>query len=124
MSEGIERPAIVTILAIINLILAFVMIVGGALLTVGVVAIPEIGIPFIAVMGGITLILAILYLILGIGFLKAWRVSWYLAIIVGVIDIVLSLLSIMSIVSIIPLAITIIILYFLFKPDVKTYFGI
>jgi lysylphosphatidylglycerol synthetase-like protein (DUF2156 family) len=124
MSEEIERPAIVTILAIINLILAFVMIVGGALLTVGLVALPEIGIPFMAIMGGITLILAILYLILGIGFIKAWRVSWYLAIIVGVIDIVLSLLSILSVVSIIPLAITIIILYFLFKPDVKAYFGI
>lgn len=79
----------------------------------------------IMILGAVILLLGIMYLAVGIGFFggKGW--AWTLGIIVSVINVVLSIVQIAfgSYGSIIGLIIGGLILYYLMRPHVKTFFG-
>lgn len=77
--------------------------------------------------GAFLLILGILALVIGIGFLSGKGWSWTLAIVVGIISIVSTIAQIViglsGISSVVSIIIEIIIIYYLFRPHVKAYFG-
>ncbi len=79
----------------------------------------------VILLGVIVLILGILYLAVGVGFFggKGW--AWTLGVIVSVIGIILNIVQIAvgSFGSVISLLIGLLILYYLMRPHVKSFFG-
>ncbi len=100
-----DRPLLVTIVGVLNIISGILIIIGG------VVFLPLI-------------VPGILSVVVGVGMLKGWKIFWYLGVIVTVIELIASVFLLVVIVGIIPLAINALILYYLFRPNVKAFFGV
>jgi uncharacterized membrane-anchored protein len=149
---GVTIIAILTIIGGILLLLSGVGLVTlGALFSVNPVnttstSSPSFGVQFIgiisAVVGGVLLVIGIGYLVMSYGLLKGKGWAWTITIILIIIGIVIQIVStsvgsvftasslnnannvISGIVgSIIGIAINIVILYYLYRPHVKAYFG-
>ncbi len=135
------RPTGVTIIAILNVISGIVMLVGG----LGLAAISSIlptmttldpnasgqlavagllGVGGIAV-GGILIILGIISFVVAWGLLKGKGWSWSVTMILSIISIVIGVISVVagSIGSIVNIIIAGIIIYYLYRPHVKAFFG-
>ncbi len=100
-----DRPLFVTIVAALYIILGVVTIIGGVILLNVVGAIP-----------------GIIVLVIGVGLWKGWKIFWYLGVIFAIIDLIISIFAFP--VGIISLIISIIILWYLFRPNVKAFFGV
>ena len=135
------RPTGVTIIAILNVISGIVMLVGG----LGLAAISSIlptmttldpnasgqlavagllGVGGIAV-GGILIILGIISFIVAWGLLKGKGWAWSVTMVLSIISIVIGVISMVagSIGSIVNIIIAGIIIYYLYRPHVKAFFG-
>jgi hypothetical protein len=135
------RPTGVTIIAILNVISGIVMLAGG----VGLAAIGSIlptmttldpnasgqlavagllGVGGIAV-GGILIILGIISFIVAWGLLKGKGWAWGVTMVLSIISIVIGVISMVagSIGSIVNIIIAGIIIYYLYRPHVKAFFG-
>ena len=106
-NEKPDRPLFVTIIAALYIILGVVAIIGGVAMLSAPGAIP-----------------GIIALVVGIGLWKGWKIFWYLGVIFAIIYLILSIITVVALVGIIPLIISIIILWYLFKPNVKAFFGV
>jgi hypothetical protein len=119
-----HRPLAVTIIAILNIIggIIFIAIGLGAL---GIAAIvPELSIVLFAIAGVLIAIgIATLFVSYGLWKGKGW--AWSTALLLSYIGIAFSIISIVGgdPFSIINLIINIVIIYFLYKPQVKEFFG-
>jgi len=139
-----SRPTGVTIIAILNIIGGILMLAGGLVLVAAGAFIPSLppstlegsgmdlsGVPLsflgggaIAI-GGVIIALGIISFIVAYGLMKGLGWAWTLTVVLSIISIVLNAISIATgnfggIVSII---ISGIILYYLYRPHVKAYFG-
>ena len=129
-----DRPLIVTIIGVLYALGAIVLIIAGAAFMVGGEAMIDELVKQDAsldALKGLGLGLGVAYLILGIisgvisyGFFKGWSIMWYLGVIFTIIG---ALFSIAAIVlggfgMIITLVVELIILLYLFKPNVKLFF--
>jgi hypothetical protein len=135
------RPTGVTIIAILNVISGIVMIAGG----IGLAAIGSIlptmttldpnasgqlavagllGVGGIAV-GGILIILGIISFIVAWGLLKGKGWAWSVTMVLSIISIVIGVISMVagSFGSIVNIIIAGIIIYYLYRPHVKAFFG-
>jgi hypothetical protein len=135
------RPTGVTIIAILNIISGIVMIAGG----LGLAAIGSIlptmstidpnaksqlavagllGVGGVAV-GAILIILGIISFIVAGGLLKGRGWAWTVTVILSVISIAIGIISIIggNFGSILSIIISGIVLYYLYRPHVKAYFG-
>ena len=147
--QKLSRPTGVTVLAVLCIIAAIAFLLGGAVLiglglvigtyaasqvtsslaTAGFSGLASLGAGTIAAIitaiGAIALILGILYLAVGVGFLggKGW--AWTLGMIVSIIGIVLDVVQIGfgAYSNVLGLIIGIIIVYYLTRPHVKAFFG-
>ena len=129
-----DRPLIVTIIGVLYALGAIVLIIAGVAFMVGGEAMIDELIKQDAsldVLKGLGLGLGAAYLILGIfygvisyGFFKGWSIMWYLGVIFTVIGAVICIATIVvgGFGSIVTLIIDLIILLYLFKPNVKLYF--
>lgn len=72
--------------------------------------------------GFIYLILGILGIILGIGAFSAWSWVWTAGVVITIIDLIMGVASFFF-TGIISIAISAIILWYLFRPEVKAYFN-
>ncbi|MFQ5907644.1 MAG: hypothetical protein ACE5JE_02275 [Thermoplasmata archaeon] len=82
------RPLGVTILAILTLFAAFVLLVGG-LLSLLATAIPGLAlgeVQLIQALGGVMIVLGILYLVGGVGLIRVTLWGWWVAVIASVIS--------------------------------------
>jgi Predicted membrane protein (DUF2127) len=77
--------------------------------------------------GGVLIAIAVASFIIGYGLLKGKRWAWTAAVVVTIISIIIDVLSIVSVVNavggIISIIINGVILYYLYRPHVKAYFG-
>ncbi len=142
MQQKPPRPTGVTVLAVLAILVglgglvigAGLLIVSAAISTLNIAAYPQLqsaGLSsstlalIFGVFGAVTLILGLLDLGVGIGFLggKGW--AWSLAMVVGVINIVFAIPSIyfFRFGSVVPLIVWIIIIYYLTRTRVKAFFG-
>ena len=121
------RPLGVTIIAILIVISGIlILLVGGGLVAIG----PIIGLVFV-VFGAISLAVGIAYLVMAYGLLKGKGWAWTISTIVLIIGIILELISIPRTIAsgsslsgdVISIAISAFILYYLYRPHVKSYFG-
>jgi hypothetical protein len=146
-----SRPTGVTIIAILNIIGGIIMLlIGLALAAAGAILpfVPQsefqqqqqnltagdidlsqvppslVGGGILAI-GGILIAIGIISIVVAYGLLKGRRWAWTVTVILSIISIVLAAISIAagSIPSIISIIISGIILYYLYRPRVKAYFG-
>jgi hypothetical protein len=146
-----SRPTGVTIIAILNIIGGAIMLIGGIALVVAGAILPFVpqsefqqqqqnlttgdidlsqvppslvGGGFLAI-GGILIAIGIFSFVVAYGLLKGKPWAWTLTVILSIISIVLNAISIATgnIASIVSIIISGIILYYLYRPHVKAYFG-
>ena len=120
MAEGVNRPGVVTILAVLEFISAILCFIAGAVMIAGIASFSDfeidflssslLGIPFIAC--------GLLSLIMGYGFWQGWSIMWYLGVIFSILGLIFTFFTIIG------LIIYIVILYYLFRPGVKAWFGV
>jgi hypothetical protein len=112
-----ERPFGVTIIAI----LAVLGGIGSILLGFIVLIIPILGI----ILGGIFVIIGLSYFVVAYGLWNGRSWAWILTVLISALGIVVGLVSIIIGTggSILYIIVNAIIIYYLFKPDVKAYFG-
>ncbi len=112
MEKG--RPIGITIIAILMIISGILFLIGGTGL---VVFIPPIGVPLI--------IIGIANLVVAWGLLKGKGWAWIVTLIVTGISIILNAISIASgnVGAIVGIIINAVIIYYLYRPNVKSYFG-
>jgi hypothetical protein len=102
-----------------------VIAITGGLGLLGIAAlIPELSIVFLSI-GAILIVIGIGYLAVSYGLLKGRGWAWSIALILSYIGIALAIISIVTgnLLPIINLAINIVIVYILYRPQVKTFFG-
>ena len=134
-----RRPTGVTIIAILNIIGGIIMLIGGVALVAAGSILPSIpmttgelsGVPAWLVgtgaiaIGIIVLVLGILSFIVAYGLLKGAGWAWSLTVILSIVSIVLNAISVATgnFGGIISIIISAIILYYLYRPHVKSFFG-
>jgi hypothetical protein len=134
-----KRPTGVTIIAILNIIGGIIMLIGGiAAAAVGALLpslpIPESdlsGVPTMLLgagaiaIGVILIILGILGFVVAYGLLKGMGWAWTLTLVLAIISIVINAISIATgnFGGIINIIISAVIVYYLYRPHVKAFFG-
>ena len=116
------RPLLITLIAILNIILGLGAILVGGLMFTGMTVLG--GLQVGAMTGGVSVIIGLIYILIGIGFLSGWSIMWYLGVIFEVLGIILNVLTLFvgNLSAIISILISLIIVLYLFKPNVKRYF--
>jgi hypothetical protein len=101
-----------------------VAIIGGLVLLGIAALVPELSIIFISI-GGVLTAIGIGYLAVSYGLFRGRGWAWSITLILSYIGIVIAIISILSgnFVPVINLAINIAIVYFLYRPQVKAFFG-
>jgi hypothetical protein len=121
MAEN-ARPLGVTIIGILWIIAGILTIVGAGIggATLAIIGLGALG----AMVGVVFVIIGLIYLALGYGCFKGWPWVWPVGVIFTIIGIIIYLLSIIAnpAGSIIGIIIDIIILWYLFQPQVKAWF--
>jgi len=129
-----ERPTGVTVLAILDIIggvlvalLGLVFIALGPRLTIILKAehLPPVLVAFFGVLGIVFIVIGAISIVIGWGLLKGKGWSWWLTVIFAVLGIIGAVLNIAmgNVGGIINLVIDGIIIYYMFRPHVKAYFG-
>jgi hypothetical protein len=138
-SSMTKRPTGVTIIAILNIIGGIIMLVGGIGAAAVGALLPSLpisegdlsGVPpmllgagAIAV-GVILIIIGILSFVVAYGLLKGMGWAWTLTLVLSIISIVLNAISLATgnVGGIISIIISAIIVYYLYRPHVKAFFG-
>ena len=115
---------LITIIAILYFVAGLLAVLGGILLMVGGAAVGQLVLG--GMTGGVSLVVGLIYLVIAGGFWNGWKAIWYLAVIFGFIVIILCVVGLLTTggVSLIGLIIQALLLYYMFKPNVKEFFGI
>lgn len=111
-------------MAVLNALGGIMTILGG-LAIVGVSAVAGVFGAFGAVIGGIMLLLGLLQLFVAWGLWTGKGWAWLLGLIFGILGIIMALASMVTgnFSSLVSLAINAIIVYYLYTPPVKAFFG-
>ncbi len=118
-----KRPFLITLIGVLYLLMGLSMIAGGigvAFLDLSVLDPDMAGAG--AVIGGGVLVFGIILLIIAYGFLKGWSIMWYLGVIFSALGALGSLFALPE--AIFMLVINAVILYYLFRPQVKNFFKV
>lgn len=126
-NNKVDRPIFVTIIGILSMIIGILTLFVGIAIAIGIsiggMSFDDDITGLTAIITGIVITcLALIYIVVGYGILKGWRIMWYLGVIFTILGIVLGILSFP--VGIIFTIIEIVILYYLFRPGVKTFFNL
>ncbi len=115
---------LITIIAILYFVAGLLAVLGGILLMVGGAAVGELALG--GMTGGVLLVVGLINLVIAGGFWNGWKAIWYLAVIFGFIEIILCVVGLFTTggVSLIGLIIQALLLYYMFRPNVKEFFGI
>ncbi len=123
MSKGSKsRPLLVTLFAILNILLGLAAILIGGVTFAGLTILG--GVEIGAITGGTSVAVGLIYILVGVGFLSGWSIMWYLGIVLEGISVVLNIMSIFmgNVSAIVSILISLIIILYLLKPNVKRYF--
>ena len=113
-----SRPLLITIIGALYALLGIVMLALGALTFAGGAVGGEVAAG--AVGGGTVAVIGLIYIIIALGFLKGWKLWWYLGVIFAILGIIGGLL--MFPVGLVAVIIDNIILWYLFRDNVKAFF--
>ena len=113
------RPPGITILGILAILIGLLGLVGGAVLLTS----PD---AFVVGLSAFAVVVGILYLVTGIGFLQGARWGWVMGLIVSVLALVRNVIEAIQggVIFAIPgILVALIIIYYLTRPKVKEFFG-
>ena len=124
MADEKSRPLLITIIAILYFVVGILAVLSGIMLMVGGAAVGQLALG--GMTGGVLLVVGLINLVIAGGFWNGWKAIWYLAVIFGFIEIILCVVGLFTTggVSIIGLIIEALLLYYMFRPNVKEFFGI
>ena len=124
MADDKSRPLLITIIAILYFIAGVLGVLAGILLLVGGAAVGELALG--GMTGGILVVMGLINLVIAGGYWNGWKAIWYLAVIFGFISIIICVVGLFTTggVSIVGLIIQALLLYYMFRPNVKEFFGI
>ncbi|MDR2698897.1 MAG: hypothetical protein LBB30_04395 [Candidatus Methanoplasma sp.] len=136
--QGKSRPILVGLIGLITILAAVLIlaVAAAALFSDTIVELVEVDLEVLDWVGYGGFILGFVTLIIGIAIWRGWTIAWYIAVVLYAFGVIGSLASIimlaldgadMAVVVapfIVPLIIGILILYYLFRPKVKTFFGV
>lgn len=118
-----KRPLLITVLGALYALMGILIVLAAiALFFVDLSTIDSALADAGALLGGGVLVFGLVYLIIGYGFLNGWTIMWYLGIIFSAIGALGSLLTIPA--GLVSLVINVVILYYLFRPQVKSFFKV
>ncbi len=129
MARDVSRPILITIIAILEFLIGLFLLIGGILLIAGVVSAGDID-PELADLGNVAsiamIVIGLINLVIAGGFWNGWSIMWYIGLIVNGIGLIAAIYGLITtgIGSAIPLVIYAVILFYLFRPGVKDFFGI
>ena len=115
---GASRPLLITIIGALYALLGIVLLALGALAFAGGAASGETALG--AAGGGAIAVFGLIYIVIALGFFKGWKLWWYIGVIFSIIGIILGLLSLPG--GIIFIIIELIVLWYLFRDNVKEFF--
>lgn len=115
---GASRPLLITIIGALYALLGIVLLALGALAFAGGAASGETALG--AAGGGAIAVFGLIYIVIALGFFKGWKLWWYLGVIFAILGIIGGL--IMFPVGLITVIIELIILWYLFRDNVKAFF--
>ena len=126
MAEGNDRPLLISIIAILYFISGILCLLSGILLALGMTSVSGDFTVSTTVLGAGGVIIGIIMLVIAGGFWNGWRIMWYLGVIFTGIGIIVSIMALISMQlgAVISLVIYLLIMYYLFRPKVKEFFGI
>ena len=121
-----KRPLGVTLLAALYILGGIVCIlfgIGAGVL--GTALLGAVGSAIGGVLGGVVVIIGLVEFAVAYGFLKGMKWSWWVAMVLYVLGLILSIVAIAtgSIGAIVGLIIDAILIYYMTRPAVKTWFG-
>ena len=129
-----DRPLLVAIISLLTMLAGILFILSGALFAFAGIEIDGLDIGSITDFVGIgLLIMGLIVFIIGYAIWSGWTIAWYVAVILYIISAIMSIISLVSAITgggsvgfamIVPLVITILILYYLFRPKVKEFFKV
>lgn len=125
MAGNADRPLLIAIIGILNILGGIFILVGGVLIAIGTLSLSDMSIDAdiaATAIGGFVALIGIIYLLIGYGFWQGWKFIWYLALICWIISAVCGILAFP--VGLVWTIITIILIWYLFRPNVKAFFGI
>jgi len=129
---SLTRPIGVTLLAALHVLQAIVLILGGLALMVlgafmrrGIFGVPRFVHGFVSVIGVALVVIALLYLGLAWGLWTGKGWAWIISLILAALGVIVSVLSLVTggFGPIVVLVLDALILYYLFRPNVRAFFG-
>ena len=128
-----DRPLLVAIISLLTMLSGICSVILGVLAFTGIDLGFEQLTDIMGMIGGSGLIGGLIVLLIGYAIWSGWSIAWYVAIIIYAIAVLamlvflvfgITLIGALGAVMIIPLVICIVILYYLFRPNVKAFFKI
>jgi len=137
--EGKKRPILIALIGLVTLLVAVLILATAALALLSDILVDIVDIPGIDLIGFVGyggFIAGIIILIIGIAIWRGWAIAWYVAVIIYGLAVIVTIATMaliltggeVAIIALVPLAvsllISLLILYYLFRPKVKEFFGI
>ena len=128
MSDA-KRPILITLIAVIQLLVALLFIVLGAALCLDLIVVTDLDPDMQGLLEGggiVSIVFGLIMMVVSAGFFKGWRLWWYIGVILWILELILDLISVVlgGFAMIVPLIIAIIVLWYLFRPGVKAFFKV
>ena len=122
---GAKRPLLVTLIGVIYVLLGLLLLLvsGIVLAATGMAVDPEIE-EIAGLSGGAVAVLGIIQIVVGAGFLKGWKLWWYLGVIFTILNLIFGIASLFvtGAGGIVLVIVALIILWYLFRDNVKEFF--
>lgn len=133
-----KRPLLITVISVLTLLVAILLLLLGAVIALApestVESIFESPSPSVMealdVIGGLLIVAGLIMFLIGYALLKGWTVAWYLGVIIWGLVAVGSAYSLITGFSaepggeLLPLVVSLVIIFYLFRPAVKDFFKV
>ncbi len=125
MADDKDRPMLISLIAIIYFVIGVLTLLASAVILMASTVIPGLIIP-IGIFAGLVAIGGLISLVIAGGFWNGWKIMWYLAVIFGILEIIGCLIMLFygNVSVILALIIEALLLYYIFRPKVKEFFGL
>ena len=124
MADEKSRPTLITIIAILYFLVGVLSIISGLVMIVGGAAVGQLVLG--SMTGAVLIVVGLVNLVIAGGFWNGWKAIWYLAVLFGVLELIICIVGVFSVgpLSLVGLLIEALLLYYMFRPNVKEFFGI
>lgn len=122
-----KRPVLISIIGYLYMLGALAFLILGALSLLGMgessFALNDVDMAgYASLAGGALIVVGVVFFIVAKAFLDGWTIAWYLGVILQALSLIGGLFMLPA--GLVPTLISVIILYYLFRPGVKSFFKV